>query len=394
MIKRVFLHISFMFLLPIVCLAHWDGECTESLHIEPTNGQTYLANFTIDHSCSEPNNPDRFHCHRWTLDGQYHSHGYWSEAGYEGAKGSANPSPCLADRTEPEPEPEPEPPPNPPPSRPSTPTTSPQQPSRPSTSSGSTSSGTSATRPSTPRTSTTPETIVLPSPDEEIDPPDDTSAIDDPVEEVVEPEPVELVRFVYGAWHKGHNLVSFPVMRPEIETLSDFYNHYSFMESPDDVLYVVIDGDWYAYNGQDDQIAGDIQITPYLGVLAVMDWSIWWALTGSEIIGDGAVELSAGLNVVGLSELPSRYQLPSDFLGIDGVEMVMVTGWDDVEKTNRLYIVGRAGDPGDTPLYLGQAVILITSEAVTLDMSEPAPAAPMAQREGTLATSWGAMKRR
>ena len=270
---------------------------------------------------------------------------------------------------------EPKPPPQPPPPPP------PPTPSRPST---------SAPRPSTSRPSTPTETIVLPDPDEEIDPPDDTSAIDDPIEEVVEPEPVEMVRFEYGYWRKGFNLVSFPVMKPEIETLSDFYAYYSFMESPDDVLYAYIDGCWFAYNGQDDQIVGDVQITPYLGIVAVMDWSAWWALTGVEIIGDGAVELSAGLNIVGLSELPRRYQLPSDFLDIDGVEMVMVTGWDDVEKTNRFYTVGRAGDEGDDALYLGQAVILITSMDITLDMSEPVSAAPSARWR--LTTSWGAIK--
>ena len=147
--------------------------------------------------------------------------------------------------------------------------------------------------------------------------------IESPEEQPVEILP-ELVRFEYGYWRKGFNLVSFPVMKPEIETLSDFYAHYSFMESPDDVLYVVIDGNWYAYNGQDDQqIAGDVQITPYLGIVAVMDWSAWWALTGTEIIGDGEIELSAGLNIVGLSELPSRYSVPSDFLDIDGIEAVI-----------------------------------------------------------------------
>ena len=59
-------------------------------------------------------------------------------------------------------------------------------------------------------------------------------------------------------------------------------------------------------------------------------------------------------------------------------------------KTNRLYLIGRAGDEGDTPLYLGQAVILITSMDITLDMSEPVSAAPSARSRVTM--SWGALK--
>ena len=106
------------------------------------------------------------------------------------------------------------------------------------------------------------------------------------------------------------------------------------------------------------------------------------------------VELMPGLNVVGLSELPSRYRVPSDFLEVDGIEVVMTTGWDDEKYMSDLRLVGRAGDPGDdNPLYRGQAVLLIATTQLTLDLSSDTLAAPMAPRVGTLNTSWGAMKR-
>ena len=233
----------------------------------------------------------------------------------------------------------------------------------------------------------------LPDPDEQPAPPDDISMIDNPVEAIVEAAPIELVRHEW-TWLKGYNLVSFPVMKEGIETVSDLYQaFYTIFNPPQDIIYVAIDGCWYGYNGQEGQIAGDVQITPYLGVLMLMDWSATIAMSGVEQIGDGEVELKLGLNVVGLSELPSRYRVPSDFLEVDGIEMVMTTAWDDEEYMNNLRLVGRAGDPGDTPLYLGQAVILITSVLLTLDMSEPVAAAPSVRRKGTLATSWGAMKR-
>ena len=212
-----------------------------------------------------------------------------------------------------------------------------------STSSTSTPSSTPTPRQAASRSTDTP--IVLPDPDDELPTPDDTSMIDNPVEAVVETEPVELVYHEW-TWLKGHNLVSFPVMREGIETVADLYQEYALFDAPQDIIYVVIDGGWYPYNGQDGQVAGEVRITPYLGVLMVMDWSAILGMRGVKQIGDGELELMPGLNVVGLSELPSRYQVPSDFLEIDGVETVLVIGWDDEEGTNRNYMIGRAGGRG------------------------------------------------
>ena len=249
---------------------------------------------------------------------------------------------------------------------------------------------------SRPRSNPTPSTsavIELPDPNEQPAPPADTSAIDKPVEEVVEAVPVELAYHEW-TWLKGYNLVSFPVMREDIETVADLYQAYALFNAPQDIIYVAIDGCWFGYNGQEGQIAGDVRITPYLGVLIVMDWTAIVGMRGVEQIGDGEVELMPGLNVVGLSELPSRYRVPSDFLEVDGIEVVMTTGWDDEKYMSDLRLVGRAGDPGDdNPLYRGQAVLLIATTQLTLDLSSDTLAAPMAPRVGTLNTSWGAMKR-
>ena len=256
-------------------------------------------------------------------------------------------------------------------------------------------------RPSTrPPSSATPppaETIdevkdQLPDPDEQPAPPDDTSMIDNPVEEVVEAAPMKL-SYHEWTWLKGYNLVSFPVMKPEIETVADLYQaYYTLFNPPQDIIYVVIDGCWFGYNGQEGQVAGDVRITPYLGVLMLMDWSATLTMRGVEQIGDGEVELMPGLNVVGLSELPSRYRVPSDFLSIDGIEMVMTTAWNDEKYMSDLRLIGRASDPGDNPLYRGQAVILIATVQLTLDLSGSVPSAPSIKRKRTLATTWGAMK--
>ena len=254
-------------------------------------------------------------------------------------------------------------------------------------------------RSSTPRSYTpTPVTVdevkdELPDPNEEQEPPDDTPAIAKPIESVVEVKSIELI-YREWTWLKGYNLVSFPVIREDIETVADLYQAYALFNPPQDIIYVEIDGCWYGYNGQEGQIAGDVRITPYLGVLILMDWTAIVGMRGVEQIGDGEVELKIGLNVVGLSELPSRYEKPSDFLEIDGIEMVMVTAWDDEEYINDLRMISRADDPGDNLLHRGQAVILIAAAQLTLDLSGSVPSAPMAPRRvGVLATSWGAMKR-
>ena len=251
-------------------------------------------------------------------------------------------------------------------------------------------------RPTTPRPPTNPTpsasaVIELPDPDEQPAPPDDTSMIDNPVEAVVETEPVELVYHEW-TWLKGYNLVSFPVMREGIETVADLYQEYALFNAPQDIIYVAIDGCWFAYNGQEGQVAGEVRITPYLGVVMVMDWTAILGMRGVEQIGDGELELIHGLNVVGLSELPSRYRVPSDFLRIDGIEVVMVTAWNDEKKMSDDRVIGRAGDPGDNPLFRGQAVILIASTQLTLDLTGDTPSAPGVHR--TLRVSWGAMKGR
>ena len=39
----------------------------------------------------------------------------------------------------------------------------------------------------------------------------------------------------------------------------------------------------------------------------------------------------------------------------------MVTAWNVEKKMSDIHLIGRVGDPGDNPLFRGQAVILIVS---------------------------------
>ena len=56
-------------------------------------------------------------------------------------------------------------------------------------------------------------------------------------------------------------------------------------------------------------------------------------------------------------------------------------------------LIARTSDPGDELLYPGQGLMLSSTVETQLDLSGSTAAAPQAYRQGTLATSWGAMKR-
>lgn len=214
-------------------------------------------------------------------------------------------------------------------------------------------------------------------------------------ETIEEPEP-EWVNWEYGYWLKGHNYISFPVMKPEIVTIADLFAAYRCFEAGKDEIRVMIEGEWYSYSGGDDeenQTAGAVVIAPYLGVDIVLDYSFWLGARGYRLLGDGSVEIKEGENMVGLTELPSRYTKPSDFLDIDGIESVTITYTDPyVLEAQRFFTIEAEGDSGDEyPLYIGQAVLIKASKDLTLDLTEPPPSAPSARNRLTL--TWGALKK-
>ena len=197
------------------------------------------------------------------------------------------------------------------------------------------------------------------------------------------------------------------MLKEGIETISDLYAEYELLfqsfqlisreplKYTGDAIYVNIDGCWYPYSGEEDNIIGDIEITPYLGVAMLMDWSALVGMRGQRLIGDGVFELKLGMNVVGITEMPVGIEKPSDFLLIDGVELVISRGIEDFGRESNWYIIGREGDPGDhIPVALGQAYIIISTSESMIEFGDvmAAPAAPTAPHSDTLATPWGAMK--
>ena len=340
------------------CWSHWDGECTEGLYIEPTNGQIYQANFVIDHSCSEPNNPDRFHCHRWTLDGEYHSHGYWTEADYDGTLGSANGHPCLADRTEPNPvDPDP--------------TTS-----MPSSGGG----------PSSDRSTTMP-------------PGYGNGAVIREVTTTACKRVSVQIRLV-----EGYNLVHLPIKTNA--TVGDLFDR-TQAEELDFAIFTYDGTGWQVYDSEDDKgTAADIELTPQLGMVFYVnkEHSMGWA-NFCALPNEDSFNLQQGMNFVAFSELPEGIETDVDLFDLHPHIVGIISEFNGV-----FYAEGRLLDledfvvpfRGDIAVVDGldgsdvspvRAYFVFAFTDVTVNLNNVG-AAPSIKRRGTLATSWGAMKER
>ena len=233
--------------------------------------------------------------------------------------------------------------------------------------------------------------------------------INEVAEEIIEEVVPKTYRFEYGYWYQGYNLVSFPVLPEGIVTIRDLFDRYSLFadfellnENPigytGDKIIVYADGCWLGYGGEDDNVIGDIEITPYMGFGLLMDYSGWIAMSGRRLVGDGSYELQAGVNLLGITQMPVGIEKPSDFLLVDGVHAVISRVITGLGKEKDWHLIGRIGDPGDEyPVALGQAYILITSWGGGVIDFEDVPdgdiaAAPMAPRVDNIATSWGSIK--
>ena len=149
-----------------------------------------------------------------------------------------------------------------------------------------------------------------------------------------------------------------------------------------------VDGRWVSYRGfgrdEPNQEIGDIQITPHLGLMVALQESV--GFVGHPQQGE-IIDLEPGIHLIGLPEVPGNFERASDFLSVDGVEWVKI-GYSPSKH------IDSQDDPDDQDLRAGQAIRIRVTNAVTLDLRGTAPAAaPQAYRQGTLTTSWGAMKR-
>ena len=217
--------------------------------------------------------------------------------------------------------------------------------------------------------------------------------IDDPIkaEDIVvpkpEPKPDPVVPKVYHEiqFYQGMTFASIPVSVDGIQTVSDFWDHYSFLRNLNGVIYVYLDGCWLAYNGGEGQIAGNVPLTPYTGLAVQLDYSSLLGMHGIPFPKEQTITLQPGGNFVGFPNLPIDIERPSDLIAL-GAEAVIVI------VKGELKIVGRLGDDGDEPIRPNQALFVITQNTIMLEFEEvlAAPAAQSVNR--TFITTWGSQK--
>ena len=245
--------------------------------------------------------------------------------------------------------------------------------------------------------------------------PDTAEAVEDTLDEVVrsprsyhepkpepprellpepEPEPIVLESHEWKLF-AGYTLIGFPVQVFDDEhgnyqsEVEDFYHESNVFDSPTEGIFEHIKAEgisreWYWYQGQG--LLGNRPTAGNHGVVIRLDDAETVELEGIANQGNPRHLITPGINVIGFPHVPALYKRPSDFLA-DGFFSVIITNQDGFS------LVARKGDPGDEPLYPGQGLMLSSTVETQLDLSGSTAAAPQAYRQGTLATSWGAMKR-
>ena len=160
-------------------------------------------------------------------------------------------------------------------------------------------------------------------------------------------------------------------------------------------LAVFVDGRWVWYPSNRE--IGKTPITPNLGIrVRYRDTNV--EACGNPIAGE-IVELTLpegkknAFYMVGFPEVPANYEMRSDLL-VDNLVWVQRRVWTGFYKNTTNEHVSRYHQDDDAEIEPGQAFFVRINGDVTLDLRGTIPAqAPMAQRQGSLATSWGAMKR-
>ena len=192
-----------------------------------------------------------------------------------------------------------------------------------------------------------------------------------------------------------YQLIGFPILPSfGIDTVGWLHYYLERKLQRRDILFqALVDGRWLSYRGggrnEVNPEIGNIKITPHFGLMINFKRSEKTVgFLGTPQYGE-VIDLEPGTHLIGLPEVPANYQRASNFLSVDGVEWVKI-GYGDPQK------IDSVDDPDDQDLQAGQAIRISVTEDVTLDLRGLIPetaAAPSVRRKGTLATSWGAMKR-
>ena len=242
--------------------------------------------------------------------------------------------------------------------------------------------------PTTRRQSTTSSTPTITTIEESLDNAQDTIPDEVVMPEPVEPEPVNTPvpcteTRVERIFYKGYTLYAPSVLSDGVETLSGLWERNWFTGSTQGAFYVVVDSSWLVYRGDGD--VGDIPLRPDIGILVYQETNGTTAgLKGCPVALPMEIELNAGVNLIGFPTVPESIKRPSDLLSDVAIGVIAT-------QRGEFSLVTQVGDTGDDLLTDGQGLIVITTQATTINLD--VASAPSVKRKGTLATSWGAMKR-
>ena len=167
------------------------------------------------------------------------------------------------------------------------------------------------------------------------------------------------------------------VMPAGVSTIAGLWERYHWVSESGGAFYILHAGIWFAYRGEYENV-GNLPIHPHTALVIEFNGETFRELIRGCVVADwDSLRLNQGMNLIGLPNQREDYALPSDFLE-DGVSVVIV------ERNGQFYSIAQIGDAGDEALQAGDAVLLFNSLV---------SAAPSVRRRGTLAVSWGAMKR-
>ena len=128
--------------------------------------------------------------------------------------------------------------------------------------------------------------------------------------------------------------------------------------------------EWHSYFVPSDKGGpADRVLTDDIGIIVGLRAPVSVQLTGDALgtNGNSAINLSPGLNVVGLPLNNPDLTRVSDLLMLDGIRgnvpVIILTDGGEFK------LVGRAGDPGDIEITGGQAFIMTASRAATVAIS-------------------------
>ena len=220
-----------------------------------------------------------------------------------------------------------------------------------------------------------------------------TDTTTEPVKEVKEevkiPEPVEPPppvipkQYAEFQFYKGINFFSMPLYLDGINTIADLWNKYQFLQL-NGLIYVLVDNCWLTYNGQEDQVAGDIPLTPYTALALSLISPSLVGMRGVPYELQETLELTIGANLIAFPVLPKGVVRPSDLIAL-GAENVLVT------IKGKPYLIAREGDTGDEPISPNHGLLVTTQNPIVLEFLIVS-AAPAATKKKTLITSWAKQK--